>query len=312
MHATALRTCVGQPEAWQESTTDACRVTDEPSPASAEPIRFIAHPDFNDPARVGLILENACRDDSVSSDRESGDSSGATSKPPRDGQFAAAILTREQERTLFMRMNCLKALAEKYRRRAARDLSPAACLRKMSSLLECANEARSQLAAANQRLVRSIARSFANNSDSRDELFCEGNLVLLKAIDSFDASRGFRFSTYATHSVRRHLARAVSRQVRQTQRVQAVEHVEPAIENDATDRIDAESLAVVHHMLNSCTPQVREILVRRFGLDGSSEPMKYHEIAPTFGLSAERIRQIVIRNLENLREEFGERLGIGA
>ncbi len=51
---------------------------------------------------------------------------------------------------------------------------------------------------SNLRLVASIARKFSKSRNDFEELLSEGNAILLYAVDKFDFSRGFRFSTYAT------------------------------------------------------------------------------------------------------------------
>src|SRR5690606_38354574 len=54
---------------------------------------------------------------------------------------------------------------------------------------------------ANLRLLVSLAKKFAHNFQHFEELLSEGHVKLMQAVDKFDYSRGFRFSTYATHAI---------------------------------------------------------------------------------------------------------------
>lgn len=77
-------------------------------------------------------------------------------------------------------------------------------------------EARSILARSNLRLVVSIAKKYVNRSPDLTllDLIQEGNLGLFKAVDKFDYSKGFKFSTYATWWIRQAITRALADQSR--------------------------------------------------------------------------------------------------
>lgn len=69
--------------------------------------------------------------------------------------------------------------------------------------------ARNKLIRQNQRLVISIARRYLWSSLPLEDLVQEGNLGLMKAIDEFDSSKGFKLATYATWWIRQHIGRAI-------------------------------------------------------------------------------------------------------
>ncbi len=87
-------------------------------------------------------------------------------------------------------------------------------LRLVASRQRAYDAARGELAAANLRLVVSIAKRYRNRGISFLDLIQEGNTGLLRAVDKFDPSRGFKFSTYATWWIRQAISRSIADQSR--------------------------------------------------------------------------------------------------
>ena len=75
-------------------------------------------------------------------------------------------------------------------------------------------QARERLVESNLRLVVSVAKRYNNRGMTLLDLIQEGNMGLLKAIEKFDPSRGFKFSTYATWWIRQSITRALADQAR--------------------------------------------------------------------------------------------------
>ena len=74
--------------------------------------------------------------------------------------------------------------------------------------------ARSELSTANLRLVVSVAKRYGNSGMSFPDLIQEGNAGLMRAVDRFDHTRGYKFSTYATWWIRQGITRAIAEQSR--------------------------------------------------------------------------------------------------
>jgi RNA polymerase sigma factor (sigma-70 family) len=217
------------------------------------------------------------------------------------------LLSPEGESFLFRKMNYLKFLAEQSRTTKRADAS------KVASLLEDAEAVRNHIAECNMRLVISLARKFSTGAADFDELMSEGSEILLKAISKFDFGRGFRFSTYATHSIQRHFFRYTQRrQKRKTVEVKTPIELLNELPEAESDSVIAEWVReeermsqLISRMAECLDERECTIVAGRFGL-GKSATRTLRELAADLGLSKERVRQLQMAAIEKLRGLFDE------
>ena len=123
------------------------------------------------------------------------------------------LLTAADEVDLARRVEAGVFAAERLRDRGRSSSTPTS-RRDLLAVAEDGQRAKQRLIEANLRLVVSIAKRYAGRGLPFLDLIQEGNLGLIRAVEKFDYTKGFKFSTYASWWIRQAVSRAVADQAR--------------------------------------------------------------------------------------------------
>ncbi|WP_417734799.1 sigma-70 family RNA polymerase sigma factor [Rosistilla oblonga] len=225
-----------------------------------------------------------------------------------DRLCTASLLSPENEPLLFERMNFLLCMAEQCRKRLAYTKTVVQEIDRIHWLLALAAWHRDRIIEANLRLVFSIVKKFVNPMNTFDDLLADGMLALIRAVEKFDYSRGFRFSTYATQVVRRNSYQlVVQRQTDDSRLVVGLDEAGIAESGVPREPFMSEQRwhslrARLGELLDMLDRREKLIIRARFSIGPHSKVQTLQAIASRLGISKERVRQIESRAIAKLQE----------
>jgi len=262
-------------------------------------VHYIHHPSFTLPG-VAKRLWGPQRERieiaAYSLQPEVGEHDGASPPPP-------TTLTREQDRTLFLRYNFAKYQLRKLSEKRATPRRA----RQMALWRSRATRVREKIIHANLPLVPAMAkRKLVEGVEYADKV-SEGYMAILRCVEHFDVSRGFKFSTYACRAILAALYRLAAQGGSYRKHVPVYfdpeyeqdDHAERRCQKERTDAVES-----VREVIRSNGAELNEaqaeVIQRRFPLSADSSREPRWKIGRKLGVSTERVRQIEMTALGKL------------
>jgi RNA polymerase sigma factor (sigma-70 family) len=266
-------------------------------------VKFIDDPLYHQPDAADAIALITAPSDELLATQRSADARVPKDLPPYLADlYRTPLLTPPRERALFLELNFHKFRFVSARRRLDPRFAKTREIAALEKFLAAATETKNSIVRANLRLVVSVARQHLRPGVSLMELVSEGNLTLLRAVDSFDAHRGNRFSTYATFALMKGFARTVPQLL--AARAAGDNAGLLAAVPDPHFRAAGDRLAdreQVRHLLSHLDERERLVLRAHYGLGSAHTPATYDQVGQSMGISRQRVRQIERGALAKLR-----------
>ena len=242
-------------------------------------------------------------------------SSSRSSRTVKSSQ--QVILTGAEERVLFYQFNYARYRVWKLQQEvwagAARQPTPEQAERVLAWHRR-AELIREQIAETNLALVLAMAKRTRMSEVDFADLVSEGNMALLRAVDKFDAGRGYKFSTYACRAILKAFSRQGMKLSKYRQRFPTdfdpkleksnyVESKREGFEKDAAEEVKR----IVSENRAELTEVERTVIEHRFGLEsGEEKPMTLEQVGQIIGVTKERVRQIQNKAMEKIRVTLEE------
>ncbi len=267
---------------------------------------YIHNAEFDDPSKEATILTDMPGQAEFEAKRV-GKAAPKDVPPQMMHLYEWPLLTKEQEQHMFRKMNFLKHKLHKFQDSLDPTKARVQDFVAIEDMKDGVKRCRDLLISCNQRLVYAQAKMKLASGESIDDLVSDGNLSLMRAVEKFDYGRGFKFSTYATWAIMKNFARSIPDSKTHKQRYMTGH--DELFEAKADVRTDEQEVLAtadaarsrVSKLLEHLDARTREVIRMRTGLDGSEE-MTLEQIGQHFGITKERVRQINVRGMKQLRE----------
>lgn len=226
----------------------------------------------------------------------------------------SVVLTAAQERVLFLQFNYCRFMVAKLAKKVGAGPIDAALAGDILEWHRKAEALRDQIAQTNLALVLAMAKRVRMSDVDFGELISEGNMALLRAVDKFDAARGFKFSTYACRAILKAFSRigvknSKYRSIFPTDfdpKLEKSDYMEKKRAGHEDDCVD-EIRDILRDNRADLTPIEQDVIEHRFSLGKQREanpdgdPLTLEQVGKIIGVTKERVRQIQNKALEKIR-----------
>ncbi len=232
----------------------------------------------------------------------------------------AVLLTAAEERALFLQFNYCRfmvcELAGQIRENGDAPIKPEVA-RDLLHWHRRAEAFRDQIAQTNLALVLAMAKRTRMGDLDFADLVSEGNMALLRAVDKFDAARGFKFSTYACRAILKAFSRLGVKHSKYRQlfptdfdpKLEKSDYMERKREDHEDACVD-EIRKIINENRAELTDIEQEVIEHRFALGQKQKeqpdatPMTLEQVGKIIGVTKERVRQIQNKALQKIRESL--------
>ncbi|MEQ9617340.1 MAG: sigma-70 family RNA polymerase sigma factor [Phycisphaerales bacterium] len=232
-------------------------------------------------------------------------------------QNEQVVLTAAEERIIFSQFNYARCRVSQLQGEVFETPSrvpTAEQARALATWYHTAKRLREQIAETNLALVLAMAKRTRMSEIDFADLISEGNMALLRAIDKFDCTRGFKFSTYACRAI----IKAFSRQGMKLSKyrshfpaefdptMEKSNYLETKRAEQVTDTADHLRYIVLSNGAG-LTDIERTVIEHRFRLESGQvdeRPLTLEQVGQIIGVTKERVRQIQNKALDKLRTEL--------
>lgn len=226
------------------------------------------------------------------------------------------ILTAAEEKILFHQFNYARYRIRELQREVWASPAKQPTQEQAETILwwyRRAEQIREQIAETNLALVLAMAKRTRMSEVDFADLVSEGNMALLRAVDKFDAGRGFKFSTYACRAILKAFSRQGMKLSKYRQRFPT--DFDPKLERSnyletKREQFEKDAAEEVRRIVqdNRCdlSDVERTVIEHRFGLETGEmdKPMTLEQVGQIIGVTKERVRQIQNKAMEKIRAEL--------